>query len=310
MIENLNPGKLKLIIAPKDAGRLDIFLTSSLSGFSRSRVQSLIKNGDITVDNQIVKSGLMLAGGENIRLNIPEAKPLEINKENIPLNVLYEDKDIIVIDKPQGMVVHPAAGHYEGTLVNALLYHCSDLSGINGVSRPGIVHRIDKDTSGILVAAKNDAAHLALTTQWKGHNIKRIYHALLHGVMSEPAGMIDAPIGRHPHDRKKMAVVTKTGREAITHYLVLERFSAYTMTELKLETGRTHQIRVHMSYLGHPVVGDPVYGPKKNEFDLKGQALHAKVLGFKHPTSGKWLEFDSPLPPYFEALLGTLRKLN
>ena len=193
-------------------------------------------------------------------------------------------------------MVHPAAGHFEGTLVNALLYHCQDLSGINGVIRPGIVHRIDKDTSGILVAAKNDEAHLALSEQWHGHHIKRLYEALLHGIINEPAGVIDAPIGRHPKERKKMAVEPKNGRNAVTHYQVLERFPGYTLAELALETGRTHQIRVHMSYLGHPVVGDPLYGPKKNEFDLKGQALHAKVLGFKHPRSGKWLEFESLCP--------------
>lgn len=298
----------KTLTAPDKAGRLDTFLTGVMPEYTRSRIQSLIKNGSITVNGNTVKAGFELAGGESISLTIPELKALAVTEENIPLNVLYEDKDIIVIDKPQGMVVHPAAGHFKGTLVNALLYHCQDLSGINGIIRPGIVHRIDKDTSGILVAAKNDEAHLGLSEQWHGHNIKRLYLALLHGIVSEPAGIIDAPIGRHPKDRKKMAVEPKNGRNAVTRYGVLERFRNYTLAELALETGRTHQIRVHMSYLGHPVVGDPTYGPKKNEFGLKGQALHAQVLGFKHPRTKEWLEFTSPIPTYFNEILEKLRR--
>ncbi len=300
--------KKQHITVDKPCKRIDTYLAQQLPDLSRSRIQSLLKQGLITVDDKMVKPSCELWGGERITLLIPEDKPLELKAQALDLDILYEDSDIIVLNKPQGMVVHPAAGHYEGTLVNALLHHCTDLSGINGVIRPGIVHRIDKDTSGLLVAAKNDAAHLGLTAQWKGHKIKRIYHAILHGIIGEPAGIIDAPIGRHARERKKMAVQAGKGRQAITHYRVLERFSQFTYAELKLETGRTHQIRVHMSYLGHPVAGDPLYGPKKSKLHLNGQLLHAKVLGFKHPRSGQWLEFDSELPAYFQQFLEELRK--
>lgn len=288
--------------------RIDAYLAQQFPNLSRSRIQSLLKQGLITVDDTMVKPSCELVGGESITLLIPEDKPLELRAQTLELDILYEDSDIIVLNKPQGMVVHPAAGHDEGTLVNALLHHCKDLSGINGGNRPGIVHRIDKDTSGLLVIAKNDAAHLELTAQWRGHKIKRIYHAILHGMIGEPAGIIDAPIGRHPRERKKMAVQTGKGRQAITHYRVLERFSHFTYAELKLETGRTHQIRVHMSFLGYPVAGDPLYGPKKAKLHLNGQLLHAKVLGFNHPKSGQWLEFDSKLPSYFQQFLEELRK--
>ena len=291
--------------------RLDIYLAAELPAYSRSRLQSMIKDGDVTVNGKAVKSGFKLSAGDRILVRHREAVTMEAAAEDIQLDILYEDKDIIVINKPQGMVVHPAAGHYDGTLVNALLHHCGDLSGIGGVIRPGIVHRIDKDTSGILVAAKNDAAHLGLAAQWKVHSIKRVYHAILHGLIAENSGDIDAPIGRHPRDRKKMAIETKNGKNAVTHYRVIERlpFAQCTYTQLELETGRTHQIRVHMSHLGHPVVGDPLYGPKKSVYlrRLNGQALHAKVLGFNHPLSGEYLEFDSELPAYFQQLLAEMR---
>lgn len=287
--------------------RTDAYLSQALPEISRSRIQSLIKEGFVTINGVSIKASYKPQEGEIISLAIPENKELELKGEAIPLNIIFEDQDIIVVDKPQGMVVHPAAGHYEGTLVNALLHHCQDLSGINGTNRPGIVHRIDKDTSGIIVAAKNDKAHTGLTGQWKGHDIKRIYQALVHGEVSEPAGIIDAPIGRHKVQRQKMAVETKNGKRAVTHYKVLERLANYSLIEVQLETGRTHQIRVHMSYLGYPVVGDSLYGPRRSPFELQGQTLHAAVLGFKHPLTGEWLEFASPLPPYFQALLDQLR---
>ena len=292
-------------------GRLDVYLAAQLPEYTRSRLQAMIRDGDVLVNGASVKSGFKLSAGDKICVKQREAVSMAATAQDIALDILYEDKDIIVINKPQGMVVHPAAGHYEGTLVNALLHHCGDLSGVGGVIRPGIVHRIDKDTSGILVAAKSDAAHEGLSAQWRVHSIKRIYHAILHGMIAENQGVIDAPIGRHPRDRKKMAVEPKNGKNAVTHYQVLERlpFAQCTYTQLELETGRTHQIRVHMSHLGHPVVGDPVYGPKKSPYLrlLNGQALHAKILGFNHPISGEYLEFNSELPPYFQQLLEELR---
>ena len=292
-------------------GRLDVYLAAQLPEYTRSRLQAMIRDGDVLVNGASVKSGFKLSAGDKICVKQREAVSMAATAQDIALDILYEDKDIIVINKPQGMVVHPAAGHYEGTLVNALLHHCGDLSGVGGVIRPGIVHRIDKDTSGILVAAKNDAAHDGLSAQWRVHSIKRIYHAILHGMIAENQGVIDAPIGRHPRDRKKMAVEPKNGKNAVTHYQVLERlpFAQCTYTQLELETGRTHQIRVHMSHLGHPVVGDPVYGPKKSPYLrlLNGQALHAKLLGFNHPISGEYLEFNSELPAYFQQLLEELR---
>ncbi len=293
---------------PDTDRRLDIFLAERLSQVSRSRIQSMIKEQDVLVNRQPAKASQKLVAGDQIAYHIQESQPLQVISQEIPLNIVYEDHDIIVINKPQGMVVHPAAGHQQDTLVNALLHHCKDLSGINGLIRPGIVHRIDKDTSGLLVAAKNDEAHLALSRQWQGHQITRVYHALLLGTMAEPGGTIDAPIGRHPQDRKKMAVEPLHGRNAVTHYRVLERFSGYTYAEMRLETGRTHQIRVHMAHLGHPVAGDPVYGAKKSKLAVSGQVLHAKILGFHHPRSGEYLEFDSELPEYFSDFLNQLRK--
>lgn len=289
--------------------RLDAYLAGQYPEFSRSYLQNLIRNGAVLVNGQQVKTGYSLLSGDVVTMEIADAVSMKAEPEDIALDIVYEDSDIIVVNKPQGMVVHPAAGHIEGTLVNALLHHCGDLSGINGVIRPGIVHRIDKDTSGLLVAAKNDAAHLGLTAQWAGHNITRVYHALVHDVVAEDRGTIDAPIGRHPRDRKKMTVEPNKGKDAITHYRVLDRFAVANTSylQLTLETGRTHQIRVHMAHLGHPVLGDPLYGRRKEPYALAGQALHAKVLGFNHPLSGEYLEFDSPLPQYFEQLLVQFR---
>ena len=286
--------------------RLDVFLSQAFLEYSRSRLQALIKEGAVLVDAKPAKPSLILLGGEKISVSLPEPKPVDIVAENISLDIVYEDAYIIVVNKPQGLVVHPAAGHSGGTLVNALLNHCHDLSGLNGETRPGIVHRLDKDTSGLLVVAKNDAAHAGLTRQWQGHNITRIYHSLLNGVMAENAGIVDAAIGRHPRERTKMTVEPIRGRAAITHYQVIRRFAAYTYAELRLETGRTHQIRVHMAYLGHAVAGDKLYGQKKRQLALPGQALHAKALGFKHPLSGEDLYFESDLPAYFSELLDKL----
>ena len=244
-----------------------------------------------------------------IALTIPEPEEPEILPEDIPLDILYEDSDVILINKPKNMVVHPAAGHYTGTLVNALMYHCrGDLSGINGVLRPGIVHRIDKDTTGVLIVCKNDRAHNALAEQLKKHSITRKYRAIVCGNLKEDEGTVDAPLGRHPQDRKKMAIVRSGGKRAVTHYRVLERFGNDTYIECQLETGRTHQIRVHMASLGHPLLGDEIYGRAKSPFKLEGQTLHAMVLGFIHPTTGEYMEFEAPLPEYFEKLLEKLRK--
>ena len=283
--------------------RLDVFLSQVQPSLSRSRLQALIREGAVLVEGKTAKPSQILLGGENITLTLPELKTPTLAPEDIALDIVFEDPNIIVINKPQGLVVHPAAGHSGGTLVNALLNHCPDLSGINGETRPGIVHRLDKDTSGLLVVAKNDAAHAGLARQWLQHDIIRIYHGLLNGVMAENAGLVDAPLGRHPRERLKMAVEPTRGRRAVTHYRVLRRFAAYTYVELRLETGRTHQIRVHMAHLGHAVAGDKLYGPKKQRLELAGQALHAKVLGFKHPISGEDLLFESVLPPYFAELL-------
>lgn len=296
-------------VAESDQGkRLDVLLVEKLGEQSRTHVQKLIKDNQVLVNNNSAqKPNYKVSAGDEILVNIPVPEKLEVSAEQIPLDILYEDQDLIVVNKPQGMVVHPAAGNYQGTLVNALLHHCTDLSGINGVLRPGIVHRIDKDTSGVLVVAKNDLAHAGLAEQIKAHSVTRVYHAIVHGEMAEPAGMVDAPIGRHPVHRKKMAVVLKNSKPAITKYRVLERLKDYTLIEARLETGRTHQIRVHMSYLGHPVVGDPLYGYRKGNFGLQGQVLHARVLGFTHPRAGEYMEFEAPLPAYFVELLYMLR---
>lgn len=292
-----------------DAGiRLDVGVTEVL-GMSRSFVQELIGKEYIKVNGLPKKANYRVRQDDLIEVEIPTPREPTAEPENIPIEVLYEDEDLLVVNKPQGMVVHPAPGAWTGTLVNALLFHCANLSGINGVLRPGIVHRIDKDTSGILVVAKNDIAHQGLAAQLKDHSMARRYLAIVHGVVLEPSGTVDAPIGRDPSDRKRMAVVLNHSKHAVTHYTVLERFAEYTLLELRLETGRTHQIRVHMAYVKHPVLGDPVYGPKRNRFGLNGQMLHAAHLGFEHPRNGKWLEFNAPVPDRFAALIKTLRKL-
>jgi len=286
--------------------RLDVFAAKMLPDLSRTQAQKLIAEGAVTVDGRTLKANYKLSAGERVDCRIPSAKPLEVAAEPIDLDIVYEDNDLLVVNKPQGMVVHPANGNYTGTLVNALLHHCRDLSGINGVLRPGIVHRIDKDTSGLLVVTKNDSAHRSLARQIKEHTVKRLYAALVHGIIDEPAGLIEAPIGRDLHDRQKMAVVAKNSKEAITEYRVLERLRDYTLVECRLKTGRTHQIRVHMAYIRHPVAGDPKYGPRKPPLGLTGQALHAQVLGFFHPQTRKWLEFAAELPPYFSKVLAGL----
>ncbi len=289
--------------------RIDKFLSEQNPDYSRSYIQKLIKDGQVSVLGKAVKSNYKIDGAEEIVLLIPEQIVPDILPENIPLDILYEDQDLIVINKPKGMVVHPAAGHYSGTLVNALMYHCKDdLSGINGVMRPGIVHRIDQNTTGSLLVCKNDYAHNFIASQLKVHSITRKYRAIVHGNIKEDTGTIDAPIGRHPIDRKKMAIEPRNGRDAVTHFQVLERFGNYTYIECQLETGRTHQIRVHMSSIHHPIVGDDVYGPAKCPFSgLQGQTLHAQVLGFIHPRTKEYMEFSAPLPEYFKSLLQKLR---
>ncbi len=300
---------LEYRISEDQAGtRLDVLVSALDEGLTRSRVQKLIIEGGVVVNGNPSKSNYKVKQGDTVSVKIPEPEELEVTAQKIPLDVVFEDADLLVINKPQGMVVHPAAGNRSGTLVNALLEHCDDLSGINGVIRPGIVHRIDKDTSGLLVVAKNDTAHLSLAGQIKEHSVARKYIALVHGNISEPRGVVDAPIGRDTKDRKKMAVITRNSKPAVTRYAVLERFGGYTLIECALETGRTHQIRVHMAYLGHPVVGDPVYGPRKKPFRLNGQALHAFLLGFRHPRTGEWMQFEADLPPYFKELLEQLRQ--
>ena len=288
----------------KGGERIDKYLSEQLEDMTRSHIQKLIKENMVRVNGMAVKSNFKLSASDQIEVEIPEMKEPDILPENIPLDILYEDQDILVVNKPKGMVVHPAPGHYTGTLVNAIMYHCKDnLSGINGVMRPGIVHRIDMDTTGSLLICKNDRAHQALAKQLKEHSITRKYHAIVHGRLKEDEGTIDKPIGRHPIDRKKMSVHCTNGREAVTHYRVLKRFQQFTYIECQLETGRTHQIRVHMSSIGHPILGDQVYGPAKCPYKLQGQTLHAKVLGITHPTTGKYMEFDAPLPDYFQGLL-------
>ncbi len=287
--------------------RLDVYLSKMLEDKSRSFIQNLIEEGNAVINKISKKSNYKLKSGDKVELTIPSPAILDLKPEDIPLDILYEDKDVIVVNKPQGMVVHPASGVYEGTLVNALLNHCTDLSGINGVSRPGIVHRIDKDTSGVLVVAKNDFAHNKLAEQLKNHSMKRIYIALAEGILKEEEGTVNQPLARHPVDRIKIAVI-KDGREAVTHYKVIKRFKSTSLIECRLETGRTHQIRVHMSFIGHPLVGDPVYGYKKQRFNLNGQMLHAKVLGFVHPATGEYMEFEAEPPEYFKKVIEILEK--
>ena len=303
-------GLQRLTVSPEEAGvRIDKYLAEQLPDITRSYLQKLLKDGSVQMNGKPVKTSTKTAAGAVIELTIPEPEEPEILPEDIPLDILYEDSDVILINKPKDMVVHPAAGHYTGTLVNALMYHCKgDLSGINGVLRPGIVHRIDKDTTGVLIVCKNDKAHNALAEQLKEHSITRKYRAIVCGNLKEDEGTVDAPLGRHPQDRKKMAIVRTGGKRAVTHYRVLERFGNYTYIECQLETGRTHQIRVHMASLGHPLLGDEAYGRVKSPFKLEGQTLHAMVLGFIHPTTGENMEFEAPLPEYFEKLLEKLRR--
>ncbi len=289
--------------------RIDKFLSGNLDFLSRSYLQKMIQEQRVTVNGKTVKANYMLRPDEEVEFHLPESVEPEILPQEIPLEVLYEDEDVIVVNKPKGMVVHPAPGHYSGTLVNALLAHCKDsLSGINGVMRPGIVHRIDKDTTGSLIACKNDLAHESIAAQLKEHSILRRYRAICMGVLKEEEYRIDAPIGRHPAERKRMAVNQKNGKPAVTRVRVLERLKNATYIECQLETGRTHQIRVHLSSLGHPLLGDEVYGDSKNRFKLQGQTLHAFILGFHHPKDGHYVETVAPLPEYFMALLTRLRE--
>lgn len=300
----------KLIVGEDMAGeRLDKFVSSSLSNITRSFVQKLIDKKNISVNSNYKSCNYKIRYNDIIEVNIPSPEIIKTLPENIPLNIIYEDDDLLVVNKPKGMVVHPAVGNFTGTLVNALLYHCGDtLSGINGEIRPGIVHRIDKDTSGLLIVAKNDYAHNKLALQIKEHSFNREYEAVVYGNIKNQEGTIDAPIGRNPADRKKMAVTSKASKNAITHYRVLNRYNGFTHIKLKLETGRTHQIRVHMAYIGHPVAGDILYGPKKVIKSLNGQCLHARLIGFIHPRSGKYIEFETELPDYFKNFLLELKK--
>lgn len=290
--------------------RIDKFLSEQLPDQSRSYLQKLLKEGNVTVNEKPVKANYKVQLSDTVRLELPEPENPDILPEDIPLDILYEDEDVLIINKPKGMVVHPSVGHYTHTVVNAVMFHCKDhLSGINGVMRPGIVHRIDMDTTGAIVICKNDMAHQSLADQLKEHSITRKYRALVHGNLKEDEGMVEGPIGRHPTDRKKMAINHKNGKPAVTHYKVLERFGSYTFIECQLETGRTHQIRVHMASIGHPLLGDHVYGPAKCPFSgLQGQTLHAGVLGIIHPTTGEYMEFQAPLPEYFETLLKKLEQ--
>ncbi len=289
--------------------RIDRYLAEQCPDLSRSYIQKLVKDGAVFVNNRQIKANYKVQPQDQVILTIPDMQVPDILPENIPLDILYEDQWLLVVNKPKDMVVHPSAGHMEGTLVNAVMAHCGEhLSGINGVLRPGIVHRIDKDTTGALLICKDDTVHRDLAEQLKVHSIKRRYRAIVQGNLKEDQGTVDAPVGRHPTDRKKMAVNYKNGKEAVTHYQVLERFGNATYIECRLETGRTHQIRVHMASLGHPLLGDTIYGSSKNPYHLQGQALHAMILGFVHPITREYLEFQAPLPEYFIKLLDKLRK--
>ena len=300
--------QIQLIVETHHAQmRIDKYLSNELSIFSRSFLQKLLKDQHVFVNGKIVKANYKLNEKDEISFFLPKNQEPDIVPEDLPVEVLYEDKDIILVNKPKGMVVHPSAGHFQGTLVNFLMFHCKeDLSGINGVLRPGIVHRIDMDTTGVLIACKNDIAHQSIAAQLKEHSINRRYRAIVHGVLSDDEGRIETLIGRHPADRKKMSTQCKNGKEAITNYKVLQRFSNYTYIECRLETGRTHQIRVHMASIGHPLLGDTVYGNIKTKYHLQGQCLHAMVLGFVHPVSHEYMEFQAPLPEYFQKLLKIL----
>lgn len=295
-----------IIISDIENERIDVYISGQLEEMSRNSIQKLIADGMITVNNKVIKANYKLKKNDEIKIIIPEPEPLDILAENIPIDIVYEDDDLAVVNKPQGMVVHPAPGHYTGTLVNGLMYHLKNLSSINGVLRPGIVHRLDKNTSGLMLIAKNDKSHKFLANCLKEHSINRIYYALVDGNIKDDSGVVNAPLGRSEKDRKKRAVTTKNSKHAITNYWVVERYSKFTLLKLKLQTGRTHQIRVHMKYIGHPVVGDDVYGSKTNKFGLKGQLLHSKSVGFMHPTTGEYMEFESELPDYFTKVLNIL----
>ena len=296
-------------ITPEMEGeRIDKCISNYLKSLSRSYIQKIIKDGKAYVNDAVVKANYKVKVDDKVQFEIPDCEEPDIPPQDIPLDILYEDKDILIVNKPKDMVVHPAPGHYEGTLVNAIMFHCKDeLSGINGVLRPGIVHRIDKDTTGSIIICKNDEAHRKIAQQLKEHSITRKYRAIVYGRIMEEEGTVNAPIGRHPTDRKKMAINEKNGKPAVTHYKVLERFDKYTYIECQLETGRTHQIRVHMTSIGHPLLGDEVYGNAKCPFKLEGQTLHAMTIGFIHPTTGEYVEYEAPLPEYFEHLLQILR---
>lgn len=296
-------------ITPEMEGeRIDKCISNYLESLSRSYIQKIIKDGKAYVNDAVVKANYKVKVDDKVQFEIPDCEEPDIPPQDIPLDILYEDKDILIVNKPKDMVVHPAPGHYEGTLVNAIMFHCKDeLSGINGVLRPGIVHRIDKDTTGSIIICKNDEAHRKIAQQLKEHSITRKYRAIVYGRILEEEGTVNAPIGRHPTDRKKMAINEKNGKPAVTHYKVLERFDKYTYIECQLETGRTHQIRVHMTSIGHPLIGDEVYGNAKCPFKLGGQTLHAMTIGFIHPTTGEYVEYEAPLPEYFEHLLQILR---
>ena len=295
-----------------DAGeRADRWLAEAAGDLSRSTVQKLCDDGAVFADGRAIPKNYRLRGGEELAVEVPDAKPLDLVPQDIPIDIVYEDDDLLVVDKPKGMVVHPAPGNWDGTLVNALLYHCgASLSGVGGELRPGIVHRIDKDTSGLIIAAKNDFAHLALSAQLTDRSLSRVYEAVARGEFREDSGTVDAPIGRHPTDRKRMAVTEKNSRPAVTHWEVLERYRGYTHIRCRLETGRTHQIRVHMAHIGHPLLGDMVYGNlKKPERGLEGQCLHARTLKFVHPRTGERVELTSELPEYFKEILNSLPKM-
>lgn len=291
------------ILSDKENERIDVYVSGMLEDMSRSSVQKLISDGNITVNDKIIKSNYKIKLNDSIRIILPEPEILDVAAEDIPIDIVYEDDDLAVINKSQGMVVHPAPGHYSGTLVNGLMYHLKNLSSINGVMRPGIVHRLDMNTSGLMLVAKNDKSHNFLAKCLKEHSINRIYYALVEGNIKDDSGIIDAPLGRSEKDRKKRTVTYRNSKNAVTNFWVVERYKKFTLIKLKLETGRTHQIRVHMKYIGHPVVGDDVYGSKINKFGLRGQLLHSKSVGFVHPTTGEYMEFESNLPEYFQKVL-------
>ena len=299
------------VVIDDDCGgsRLDRILSDVLCDYSRSFVQNLFSAGFVRCNGKEVTKSFKPKSGDVIEFTVPEPKEISLEPENIPLDIVYEDSDLLVVNKPRGMVVHPAPGNYDSTLVNALLWHCKgNLSGINGVIRPGIVHRIDKDTSGLLLVAKNDNAHISLSQQISVHSLDREYRAVIHGHLKEQEGTVDAPIGRSPNDRKKMCVINQNSKNAVTHYKVLEEYKDFSFVALKLETGRTHQIRVHMAYLGHPVAGDPVYGPKNGVTSLNGQCLHAGIIGFVHPSTGEHIKLEAPLPDYFTGFIGRIKR--